>query len=82
MKKLLCLVLLTTMIVGRSSKDKEEDKVGANSNLITQMLDDVDNNKKAGEKDTPSTSFCTNQCISSTEWERTICLLISFKKPK
>ncbi|MGX8833711.1 CAP domain-containing protein [Amedibacillus sp. YH-ame6] len=56
MKKLLCLVLLATMIVGCSSKEKEEDKVGANSNLITQMLDDVDNNKKDGEKDTPSTT--------------------------
>ncbi|MGX8850607.1 hypothetical protein [Amedibacillus sp. YH-ame10] len=56
MKKVLCLALLATMIVGCSSKEKEEDKVGANSNFVTQMLANVDNNKKVEEKDTPSTT--------------------------
>lgn len=39
MKKLLCLVLLATTIVGCSSKDKENNKVGVNSNYIFEMLE-------------------------------------------
>lgn len=56
MKKLLCLALLATMIVGCSSKEKEEDKVGTKSDLITQMLANMDNNKKVEEKDTSNTT--------------------------
>lgn len=51
MKKLLCFALLTTMIVGCSSKEKENDKVGVNSNYIFEMLANVDNDKMVEEKD-------------------------------
>lgn len=51
MKKLLCLALFATMIVGCSSKEKENNTVGVNSNYIFEMLANVDNGKMAEEKD-------------------------------
>lgn len=57
------------MIVGCPSKEKEEDKVCANSNLITQMLANVDNNKKVEEKDTSNTSYASCKIIDTVSYK-------------